>query len=127
MTPVIDNSYALGLASAATTMEAVALAILTFVAGRAVTQSRTKLGVYGITLLGVAAASVYTLACNALSWWAWHDLVDAPVKNFLFGWSSEVWFAIIFAPPALFSLICLSASLYEFGKRGIRKLRSSEP
>src|SRR4051812_31236564 len=116
--------YLLGLGTSATSMQAIALAVLVFLSGRAISQSRTEVGAFAIALLGVAAFAVYALGCGLVAWWVWVHRAGGP-STFLFGWPRSTWFAIVFAPPAAFSVICFIVSASVLVRRLLRRVMSS--
>jgi hypothetical protein len=125
MSPTTSPSdYQLALAGSCTAMLTVALAVLTFLAGRAIARTRTELGVYAVHLAGIAVFGLYTLACDALAWWVWCDLAASP-DRFLFGWPASTWFALLFAPPGAFSAMCFVVAAVVLAARIKRKLRTS--
>jgi hypothetical protein len=54
------------------------------------------------TGLAVAAAALYTLACDLAAWWSWHRGI--PSTAILAGVRAALFMAILFAPPAFFAV-----------------------
>jgi hypothetical protein len=98
---MITENFAVDLASAASTMMAIGIGIIAFLADRTRARSRTQLGVYAGSLIGLMVLALYTAASDATAWWAWTRAGDINTE-LLFGWSTCVWLYVLFLPPLLF-------------------------
>ena len=99
---MIPTSFAVDLASAASTMMTIAIALLAFLAERTRVRSRTELGGYAGSLVGLMVLAVYAAASDAIAWWAWTRAGEMH-PELLFGWQIGVWLFVLFLPPLLFS------------------------
>jgi hypothetical protein len=102
-----NDDFLVAFGQGTTALLAVAAAALTFLAGRAVARTRAGDPVYSLHLIAIVVIGVYALASDALSWWAWCQTAARP-QEFLFGWSASAWLSLIFAPPAVFSGVCVA-------------------
>jgi hypothetical protein len=98
----MTEAFATNLASAASGLVSIGLALLGFVAARTRAPSRTELGTYAVALCAIMALAVYTAAADLLAWWAWGRATDGNPK-LLFGWRLCVWLGVLFVPPLVFA------------------------
>ena len=113
---MIPKNFAVDLASAASTMMTIAIAILAFLADRTRARSRTQLGGYAGSLVGLMVLSLYTAASDAIAWWAWTRAGET-YPELLFGWRIGVWLFVLFVPPLLFCGCVFAVSLALLGRQ----------
>lgn len=122
MWAVSAEDFYFNLATAASTLLTVAIAILAFIAQRAVARSRRELGVYAFHLGGVFVIALYTLVCDGLAWWAWARAAPGN-PELLFGWPLRVWLWLLFLPPALFAGSSGLFAAFELARRVRRRVK----
>jgi hypothetical protein len=88
----------------------IAVATLAFLADRTRARSRTQLGGYAGSLVGLMVLAVYAAASDALAWWSWTRAGEAHLE-LLFQWRIGVWLFVLFLPPLLFSGCVFAGSL----------------
>jgi MFS family permease len=98
---MISRAFAVDLATAASTMMTIGIAILAFLADRTRARSRTQLGSYTASLSGLVLLAIYTAASDGIAWWAWTRAGAADLE-LLFKWKLSTWLFVLFLPPLLF-------------------------
>jgi hypothetical protein len=113
---MITTSFAVDLATAASTMMTIAIALLAFLADRTRARSRTQLGGFAASLAGLMVLSAYAAGTDGVAWWAWTRAADSHLE-LLFGWKLNVWLYALFLPPLGFCGCVFAVSAAALGRQ----------
>jgi hypothetical protein len=122
----VDASFASNLATGASALVSIGIAMLAFLVPRMAAPTRRALGGYAVGLVGIGVLGVYTAGCDALAWWAWaRSAANNP--ELLFGWSLHVWLIVLFLVPGVFSFGVAVSALALLFRQVRRRIREGNP
>jgi hypothetical protein len=122
----LGHDEAVALAGGLTGVLAVPLAVSTFFADRVSSARRNQQTATVAFSAALSVSGLYAAVCAALAWWAW-DQAIAPHATLLVHMSPNVAFALLFAPPVAFAVICFVSGLVLVITAAVASGRKRDP